>query len=226
VGARGGVILALVEEGPGLLPGERRDAEAHAVLHHLQLARLGAVEHAGGERQTFEGAHAHVVALDDRARREFLDEQPDELGLQALRALRERLHDEHVRVAVDDERRQEVALRVDEAEGVGLLLDAGAARHGRAQASAPPFAADLLVPRREDADGDLGAVAVERAPDEAAALVAQGDDRAARRPAVVPHVAAVHPEVPAPRALRALPRDGDLRLVHITVSSFELRVSS
>ena len=77
-------------------------------------------------------------------------------------------------------------------------------------------AIDRLVPRRQKAQGYLRARRIERLPDRPPALVAHADDRAALRPFRVAHVAAVDPEVPAPRALRAPPRDGDLSLTHPT----------
>ena len=72
------MVLALVEERARLLTAERRDAQADAVLHDFQLFRRVAVEHARPQGQTFERAHAHVVALDDGARRELFDQQLDQ----------------------------------------------------------------------------------------------------------------------------------------------------
>ena len=84
----------------------------------------------------------------------------------------------------------------------------------------PPLASDLFVPRRQHAQRDLGAVAVERAGDEASALVAHGDDRAALRALRAAHVAAIDPQVAAAHALGSAPRDCDLSPTHKVRSGF------
>lgn len=140
------MVLALIEERAGLLPAERRDREPQAVLHDLHLLRRVAVEHARVHLQAFELSHAHVVALDDRARSQLFDEQLDEHRLDRVRPLREGLQDEHVGVSINDERGQRVAFGVNEPVSVRPARDLIPPRERRAQASAPPVAVDLFLP--------------------------------------------------------------------------------
>jgi hypothetical protein len=83
-----------------------------------------------------------------------------------------------------------------------------------AEAFAPPVAVNRLFAPRQETQGDLRAVAVERAADETTALVADLDGRARRGVAAVEHVAAINPEMAGACALRAFTRDGDSSCFH------------
>ena len=64
--------------------------------------------------ETFEQAYARVVARQNAGGRRQLGEQSRDLRETPIHRLRERLHDEVLRVAVHDQRRQPVRFAMDE----------------------------------------------------------------------------------------------------------------
>src|SRR6185369_10627678 len=80
-------ILALIEKRSGFLSAERFDAKAQTVLQNLEFGRCIAVDRARYEWQTFERAHARVIAFDHRARFEFLNQYLDQQRLNSVSAL-------------------------------------------------------------------------------------------------------------------------------------------
>ena len=68
--------------------------------------------------------------------------------LQCVHALRESLQDQHIIVHVYDQRRQQVAFRIDETVGVRVRRYPCAPECRRADSTAPPFAVNRLVTKR------------------------------------------------------------------------------
>ena len=92
--------------------------------------------------EPFEGADPGVVAHEDARRPQPIAEYRDDVRLQPLRRLRQRLHDEIVAVAIDDQRRQQIALAVD--QPIGRRVDAQplAEADGLIEAGAQEIGAD------------------------------------------------------------------------------------
>src|SRR5439155_15409622 len=110
---RRGPVLALIEKAAGLLPAREVVAEFHAVvLDHNFIDGL-AEEHTLLFRQALERADGRVIPFEHRARRELFPKDFDDLRLHAVRPLTERLKHEASAIAVDDERRKQVALGGD-----------------------------------------------------------------------------------------------------------------
>ena len=116
-------VLALVEVEPCFVPFHQIDEEAQAMLAYLDgRRRLLAGKQAACGRQALLLAHVHVRPFDDAGRAGQLGQGARQHRLAALDAHRQRLQDEVVRVAIDDESGQEVGLRVDEAVSRGVRL--------------------------------------------------------------------------------------------------------
>src|SRR4030095_3570201 len=90
------VTLALIEESACFLTSEWRNQKPDAVLTYFELRRGFAVQHACQKIQTFKRAHASVVALNDGAGIELVDQKACEQLFEAFRALRKILHDKHI----------------------------------------------------------------------------------------------------------------------------------
>ena len=91
VAARRFAILALIEEQPGLLSREQIDVVAHASFVDLDVRRHLARHHFDLRVQSFEPAHASVVAREDAFRRDQLVEDARPLRHQPIGRLRQRL---------------------------------------------------------------------------------------------------------------------------------------
>src|SRR5262245_45924285 len=165
-------ILALVEEGAGLLAFKQVDPESNPVLcnkkiaghcrtnwrfvfvlfigglrGHGQTASLpyGGIKQTDDHRKPFELADLGVVALDDQARMEFFDQQFDPRRLQRLHSARHRLKRKTIAIAINDQTGQEVAFGVNQAVSVGIADDAPAPLGLGAQTLQPEVARDLDV---------------------------------------------------------------------------------
>ena len=173
------MVLALVEEQAGLLPAAQVDARGARRPPRTSTSsgtspwstettgsRPSSVRTRGSLRSTM------PFGL------EQLHERGDDLALRSLRGLRQRLDHEVVAVAVDHERRQPVALAVDDAVRLGPR------RHRRAPAERPldPLAPEAVGQRLaalDHAQPDLRARRPER---EAERLSAHAARRARPRP--------------------------------------------
>jgi hypothetical protein len=111
-------VVALIEEEAGLLAVHHVDEEPHAVLDDLDRhRRLFAEQQAARTCETFLGPHSALAALQHAARRQQRAERLHDERQQARRARGQRLADEELAVAVDDDPRQTVALPVHHAVG-------------------------------------------------------------------------------------------------------------
>ncbi len=176
VAARRFAVLALIEEQPGLLPREQIDVVAHASFAHVDMRRAPrptrlplsspALRARARARRCARGCRSAAIRLVEHAR---------PLRHQPIGRLRQRLEDEVVAVAIDDERRQQVAFAVDEAIGGGVDLQRLAEPDRLIEPVAPaarPPSRRLLSTRpfrrrsalRHQADGDLRAIAVKASP--------------------------------------------------------------
>ncbi len=132
--------------------------------------------------------------------RKKLHQNFDEQMLVALGSLAERLHNEVIAVAVDDQRRQQIAFAVDHAEGFRVFDNEFAIGNGLLKALGEKCAVDRHVLARQQPDRDLRFVAIESAPVEAPALVGQ-PHHGARLGLRGANVAAINPQVPEPESL-------------------------
>ena len=86
----------------------------------------------------------------------------DDSGMQAIHALRQRLHDQVIAVAIDDQRREQVGLAVHQAVGRGVERQRRAEGHRAFQTGADERGQLGRLADREHPDRDLRAVAEER----------------------------------------------------------------
>ena len=115
-------VLALIEKQTGLLPSPEIDLVLDRPLAHGHRVGNRARQVRDLLLETFEHTHLGIVAGQDAGRRDQLLQQPGDRRLQSIHALRERLDDEVVCVSIDDERRQQIRLAVDESIGRRIEL--------------------------------------------------------------------------------------------------------
>ena len=115
VSARLDPILGLVEEGAGLLARGKIGDQLHLSLQEFDGPGIAPAEHPLALLQSFMSANAHVVALDDRPRREQALEKVGEELAPSFGRLDQRLYAQAVGVAVDDQAGQQIGLAVHEA---------------------------------------------------------------------------------------------------------------
>ncbi len=135
VAASGQVVLALVEERAGLLSFRRR-SYTKLIPFSLAIISSGTSPCSTLTRlvEAFEQAHLWIIAFEDAFRREEFDQDFDEEVLQAVSRLAQRLYNEIIAVAIDDERRQMVRFAVDEPKGIRVLDNDFAVGGGAANA--------------------------------------------------------------------------------------------
>src|SRR5208283_5861984 len=153
----GGVVLALIEEGSGLLAFERVELELDAV-HGEDCGTLFTGEQAGRVRREFlELANSRIHALDNRRGMQLLGQLRKQSGAHDLcvHSLSDNLHGENVVVAVDDKAGQEIGFAEDDAVSVGVANDRLAVGDGFDDALAKKSReiSDRIM--RNQADGDL-----------------------------------------------------------------------
>ena len=108
-------VLPLVEKQPGLLPAAEVDVVLDAGLPHGDAVRHVAGDHLHPLLEPFEQTgRADRCARGFRAVPSCSVEEVDDQRQQPIHALRERLDDEVVAVAIDDERRQQIGLAVNQ----------------------------------------------------------------------------------------------------------------
>ena len=98
----------------------RIDQVFDPALAHFDDLGYRAVLHRHGLLQALEQPDARIIAGQDSGRLEAIDEQRDEVRKQAIDALHERLENEVVTIAIDDQSRQPVGLAVDHPIGCGV----------------------------------------------------------------------------------------------------------
>ena len=165
----------------------------------------------GLERQLFLGADGDVVARDDAVGVEDLFEAGRDFGFGGVHALVERLHDEVIAVAIDDQRGEQVGFAVDDAVGVAIVDHGAAVLFGGAEAAQKEIAADLFDLPREHAQGDLRRGTVVRGAERASARVGDLDGLAGLGAIAIGDVAGEDPRVAAGDAVGGLAVDADLQ---------------
>ena len=161
-------------------------------------------------------ANAHVVALDDRPRREQSLEKVGEEVAPCIGRLDQRLDAQAVRISVDDQPRHQIGLAVHQAArslARGVREGEVAQRDGLREAPDEEFLVDGLVLPGEEADGDLADRSVERLPGEPAALIGEPDDLAAGERVGCGDVRTVDPDVSLRQPLHRSLRKHDRRFV-------------
>ncbi len=98
-----GVVLALIQEAPGLGVLEEIEGEAGAPLAHRDQRRAVADKDALAPRQPFVVAHRAVIARHDQAQPEHGGQARRDVTLAPIDPRRRRLHDRRVAVAIDEE---------------------------------------------------------------------------------------------------------------------------
>ena len=111
---RGDTILALIEEQPRLLPAIQIDLVHDPAFAHVDGLGNGPVQHLDALFEPFEQADARIVPGEDASRMQQLGQLTGDVGQQPVDALRQRLDDQVVAVAIDDERGQAIGFAVDE----------------------------------------------------------------------------------------------------------------
>ena len=124
------------------------------------------MEHLDLLLEPFQQAHARVVARQHAGGAGGLDNQRHELGQRPIDALRQRLHDRHVGVAIDDQRRQQIGFAVDQPIRGGVDRELLAEAQGRIDPFAPERGVNVLVVSGQEPQRDLRFLAEERAAQE------------------------------------------------------------
>ena len=125
------------------------------MLDNLQFGRTIAVERTGYHLQSLQLPYAHIIALHNRARGKFLPEQFGQDLLDRFGSLRQRLQHEHVVINIDNQRRQQIAFRINQAVGIGIGDNSLASGRRFTDSPAPPFAIDGLVQLSQQPQSDL-----------------------------------------------------------------------
>src|ERR1700733_707303 len=178
VGVPGGgsIVLALVEEGSGFLAFESLEVKLNLV-HREDRGTVSAHQQArGARRQFFELADSRVHAFDDGSGAKAFAQLGDQRGANDFRihGLGENLQGENVVIAIDDEAGKEISLAEDDAVGVGVVDDRLAIGDGIGDALAQQGRKVFDGVARNQANGDLGGIGIERAAENLAAMI--GDD--------------------------------------------------
>ena len=121
----GGVVLALVEEGSGLLAFEGVELELDTVHGEDGRGFFALHQPRGAGRQILELADSRVDTLDDGCRMQSVGKfRSQRLAHDfCVDGLREDLHRKNVVVAIDDEAGKEIGFAEDDAVGVGVMDD-------------------------------------------------------------------------------------------------------
>ena len=195
-------VFPLVEKQPGLLSGPRMHVELdRALAHPYGLGDLAGDEF-NGAVEPFERPDARVVSRKDPGGPDELVQQPRDPGQLPVHPLRERLDDEHVRIAVDDERRQQVPLAVDQTIRGGIDGEAVATTPGGRQPAPPPVVVGAPVVPCQQTDGDRRPIAKQPVPQYAATRPDHANDVAGLG-TDIGHIGTEHPQVPAADAVLA-----------------------
>ena len=111
------VILTLIQKDTCLLTFDQIGFQLESVHRNGDRTIQFALDQFDFARQLFERAYRRIVPQHDGARRKLCIKRGDDFGGCAVHPLIERLDDEAIGIAVDNERRQEIRFRVNEAIG-------------------------------------------------------------------------------------------------------------
>jgi hypothetical protein len=112
---RGDAVLALIEEESRLLATMRIDEIGNRSFAHLDDVWHRAVEDFDPLFEPFQQPYAWIVPRKYPERPNELNQQLREFGKQSIDALRKRLHDQIVAIAIDDEGGQQICFAMNEA---------------------------------------------------------------------------------------------------------------
>ena len=192
-----GAVLALIEVEAGLLAALEVQAEAARALADLDLGLAPPDEPAARVVESLDGRRRGVAAPVDGARARDLGAELGQPAGVGRHSPGQRLEDEDVAVAIEDQAREEIALAEDEADGVAVVAEAPAEGRRGLEPPAEEGVVDGLVPPRHEPAHDLGPGIVEAAAEEAAVRGRDGHRLAILPGAVEPRdVGAVDPGMP------------------------------
>ena len=168
--ASGGLpVLALVEKQPGLLAAPHVDVVLDAqFLDHHGLRNV-ARENLDPLLEPLEDSGARIVSRQNPARADDVVQRLNDGRRQLFHALRQRLHDEIVAVAIDDERRQQVGFAVNEPIRSRVDPQRRSKSDRRLEATPDQGIVGRRLSVRQHPERDLRSIAVERCPKELAA---------------------------------------------------------
>jgi hypothetical protein len=155
--------------------------------------------------QSFEQAHSRIVSREHARCAGELDEQWQQFRQVAIHPLRERLHNEHVLIAVDDERRQQVGFAMHKTVRRRVELERAAKAYCRRETRAPERLVDFLFAARQYSQADLRLIAVKRATEVTLSWAKHFDDGAGVG-SDVGDVTLIDPRVSTPDAVFAAAR--------------------
>ena len=135
-------VLALIQEGPGLLASPRCRQVSDTVFVRFDLVGHRSVEELDRGGKPFLHAERDVVAGEDAFGSEEFAQRHDDVRSKVLESGAHQLHDEPSVIPVDDERRDSVSFAVHESERVRFVLEAGSARDGALELAPPPRCID------------------------------------------------------------------------------------
>src|SRR5690349_836984 len=200
------VVLALIEKGSSLLATKRRNQKTNAML--IDLNCRGGIQSAVGASlwrrtpnyttlrlQTFVLPDALVVTFNYGTWLKLFDQQVGNFSFQKITALRKRLHHQNVVVLIDDQRRQQIAFRINQAVGICFPRNRSAAFSASPQFLGPPAAVDGFISRRQKAESNFGRVTIESLADKVMSLVQNPHDRARLDFVCGHHVTAIDPKM-------------------------------
>ena len=206
---RGLAILPLIQEQPGLLAVPGIDVVGNRSLFHCDGRRDLTVEELHLLLEALEQAHLGIVAAQHAFGAGQLHQQADQRRQQRIHALRQRLQHQVVPVLVDNQRRQQVRLAMDEPVRGGVHAKGGAEVDGALQSAAPEGLVDDDVTARDDAQDNLRLVAEQGVAQRAILVAEHAHDRAGLALDIA-HVRTVDPGVSRPQAIFATGGDAGI----------------
>lgn len=171
-------VVALVEEGAGLLAGVRCGVPADSPLPDLHDLGDYPRDDLDLFGKTFQSTGCDIVPKEDPARAIDLPECGEDLLASRFQRRRENLNHQGVVVAVDDQRGKGIPFAVDFAPGRGVDPDSSRCR--LSEVLRPPLLVDCPFAGFEEPKPDFGAWGAERLSEKATAAVLHGDDTGSR----------------------------------------------
>ena len=176
VGGGRRAVFPLVEKQTGLLSAPEIDVVLDAGFRHRHGLRHVAGQDLDPLLEPFEHSRPRIVARENPARLQQLGEHRRQRRQQPIHPLRQRLNDQVVAVAVDNQRRQEVRFAVHQPIRARVDRERLAKRDRRFETPADQREVGRRVAVRQHAERDLRAVAVERGPERASSRTADLHD--------------------------------------------------
>lgn len=178
VAARDPVVFALVEEGTGLLSFLQVVDKRDAVLLGCDLGRDFTVKNADALVEGFEDANPGIISFEDAFGREKFDQDLNEHVLVAFSSLAQRLDDEVIAIAVDNEGGKQVRFAVNQAVRFRVFDDSFAIVGGARETCSEKGAVDCHIVWGDEPDRDLRFVAEESAAVKTRAFVCEANNGA------------------------------------------------